>query len=142
MTEKTLPSVTIEIIPSFHDADPMNVVWHGNYSRYFERAREALFRAFEYGYAEMAASGYLYPIVNLEIKYRRPAKVETPILVTATLKEFENRVVVDYTLKDKATGTRLTTGRTVQLPVLAETGEAQLVAPKILFDKLGVTYPW
>ena len=42
---------------SFHDCDPMGVVWHGNYFRFFEVAREALLRSINYSYGEMAASG-------------------------------------------------------------------------------------
>ena len=30
---------------SFHDCDPMGVVWHGNYFRFFEIGREALLRS-------------------------------------------------------------------------------------------------
>ena len=32
----------IEVKPAFFDLDPMAVVWHGNYVKYFEHARSAL----------------------------------------------------------------------------------------------------
>jgi acyl-CoA thioester hydrolase len=40
----------VEITIPFHDVDMMGVVWHGNYFRYFEIAREALLNQFDYGY--------------------------------------------------------------------------------------------
>ena len=40
MTKTALTSVDI-VIP-FHDNDPMGIVWHGNYFKYFEMARDAL----------------------------------------------------------------------------------------------------
>ena len=30
---------TSEITVEFYDLDPMNVVWHGNYVKYLEKAR-------------------------------------------------------------------------------------------------------
>ena len=140
--ENGLPSASIEVLPSFHDADPMCVVWHGNYLRYFERAREELFRKIGYDYRAMTESGYMWPIVHVDIDYRGPMLVETPAIVTARFLEYENRVVVGYEVRDKASGKVLTRGRTIQMAVDARTHEGQLVSPRILFEKLGVEYPW
>lgn len=35
-------SITVEHTVAFHELDPMNVVWHGNYVNFFELARAAL----------------------------------------------------------------------------------------------------
>ena len=64
----------IELSPAFHDLDPMNVVWHGNYIKYLELARCALLQGFDYDYPQMHASGYLWPIVDLRTKYVRSAR--------------------------------------------------------------------
>ena len=55
---KTQISLKKELIinPSFHEVDPMGVVWHGNYLKFFEKAREALFKDLHFGYAEMKQS--------------------------------------------------------------------------------------
>ncbi len=37
--------VTVEHTVPFHDVDPLFVVWHGHYFKYFEYGREALMRA-------------------------------------------------------------------------------------------------
>ena len=54
----------VELTIPFHDVDMMGVAWHGNYFRYFEIAREALLNQFNYGYRQMKASGYLWPVVD------------------------------------------------------------------------------
>ena len=54
----------VELTIPFHDVDMMGVAWHGNYFRYFEIAREALLNQFDYGYRQMKASGYLWPVVD------------------------------------------------------------------------------
>jgi acyl-CoA thioester hydrolase len=46
----------IEVKPAFFDLDPMAVVWHGNYVKYFEYARSALLQKFDYDYVQMRES--------------------------------------------------------------------------------------
>ena len=65
----------IELSPAFHDLDPMDIVWHGNYVKYLEIARNALMAKFDYDYLQMRASGYAWPIVDLRMKLNI-AKVE------------------------------------------------------------------
>ena len=81
----------VEIEIPFHDCDPMNVVWHGNYPRYLEVARCELLRLFDYDYPQMHESGYAWPIVDMQIKYVASAVFTQKIKVAAHLKEYENR---------------------------------------------------
>ncbi|WP_115718764.1 acyl-CoA thioesterase [Gallaecimonas mangrovi] len=134
--------VTVEVQVPFHDLDPMQVAWHGNYLRYFEVARSALLDSFDYNYLEMEASGYVWPIVDLKVKYIRSATLNQHLLVTATLTEFQNRLGMRYEVRCKETGTRLTKAQSVQVAVDKNSGEMQFVSPKVLFDKLGEPWPY
>lgn len=129
----------VEITVPFHDADPMGVVWHGNYFRYFEVAREALLKQFGYGYREMAASGYVWPIVDTRVKYIAAVTFEQQIIVQAEVKEFENRLRIDYQIFDLLTGKRTTSGHTLQVAVHIESKEMCFVSPPVLFEKMGVS---
>lgn len=133
-TEYLKTSVDIEI--PFHDCDPMNVVWHGNYPRYFEVARCQLLRLFNYDYKDMVASGYMWPIVDMRLKYVGSATFMQAIIVSASLVEFEHRIKINYLITDKHTGKKLTKGYTVQAAVCIETQELQLESPPILMEKL------
>ena len=134
-------SHSIEITPAFHDLDLMHVVWHGNYIKYFERARCALLAKFDYDYPEMRDSGYAWPVIDLNVRYSRPITYGQIIIVTATISEWENRLKVSYRIHDKATGDVLTKGHTVQVAVDFHTHEMQFVSPDILFEKLGLPKP-
>jgi acyl-CoA thioester hydrolase len=131
-------SATVRITPSFHDCDPMGVVWHGNYFKFFERAREALFQEKHYGYAEMRESGYAWPVVDARVKYRRPLLVEQPVDVTVRLTEFENRLVFDYEIRAAAGGRVLTKGRTVHIACDVARGEGLMVTPAVFLEKFGL----
>lgn len=120
----------------FHDIDAMNVVWHGHYVKYFELARCALLRSFDYDYPQMQASGYFWPVVECHLKYVRPAIYEQRLRVEATLLEYENRIKIGYLVRDLSSGERLTKGHTIQVAVDAATRELQFVSPPILFAKL------
>lgn len=130
--------VHIEISVPFYDVDAMGVVWHGNYFRYFERAREALLQKFHYSYREMKDSGYVWPIIDTRVKYIASITFEQEIIVYAQLVECENRLKIKYKIEDKFTGKRLTTGYTIQVAVEEKNGDMCFTSPQILLDKLGV----
>lgn len=127
----------VEITVSFHDCDPMGVVWHGNYFRFFEVAREALLRSVNYSYSEMAASGYVWPVVDTHVKYRQPLRCEEVVRVAASISEYENRLRIDYVIRNAA-GQVTTKAHTLQVAVNAATQEMCFVSPDILFERLGV----
>ncbi|MBS6436929.1 MAG: thioesterase family protein [Pantoea sp.] len=132
-----LQAAEVAITVSFHDCDPMGVVWHGHYFRFFEKAREALLRQIGYGYAEMAASGYVWPVVDAQVKYRQPLRCEEVIRVSARITEYENRLRIDYEVKNAA-GQVATRAHTLQVAVHQATQEMCFVSPDVLLEKLGV----
>ncbi|WP_420839712.1 acyl-CoA thioesterase [Colwellia maritima] len=62
----------------------MRVVWHGNYVKYIEDARCQLLRKFNYDYNDMEDSGYVWPIVDMRLKYVQSAEFGNKIRVEAT----------------------------------------------------------
>lgn len=129
--------VTIKV--PFHDVDSMSIVWHGNYTKYFAAARCALLDELDYNYLQMAESGYSWPVIDLHIKYVKPAVFNQCILVEAKLLEYETRLKIGYLIKDAESGTRLTKGSTTQVAVDMSNNEMRLYSPQILLDKLGIT---
>ncbi|WP_305075408.1 acyl-CoA thioesterase [Propionivibrio sp.] len=129
-------TASIDVEVPFHDVDAMNVAWHGHYVKYFEIARCALLRRFDYDYPQMQASGYLWPIVECHLKYIRPALYGQTLRVRATLLEYENRIKIGYEISDIETGERLTKGYTTQVAVDATTRELQFVSPPIVFANI------
>ena len=128
----------IELSPAFHDLDPMDIVWHGNYAKYLEIARNALMAKFDYDYLQMRASGYAWPIVDLRMKYVGPVRYGQRIRIKASIVEWEYRLRVDYLVTCAETGARLHKASSVQVALSMETKEMCWVCPPVLFEKLGV----
>jgi len=130
-----------EVVVPFHDLDPLQVVWHGNYVKYFEIARSKLLQSIDYDYPQMRDSGYAWPVVELHVRYPRPLQYGQLVRVTATIAEFESRLRVRYAIRDPQSGQRLTHGHTVQIAVKMPEGEMCFASPAILYEKLGRPVP-
>ncbi|MFL6676846.1 MAG: acyl-CoA thioesterase [Burkholderiaceae bacterium] len=128
----------IEVVPPFFDIDSMDIVWHGHYVKYLELARCALLEKFDYGYLRMRESGYGWPIVDLRLKYVRPALFNRPLVVRAEIVEWENRLKFEYEIRDKATGEKVNSAMSIQVAVDLATREMQYVCPGVLWERLGV----
>ena len=132
-------SVETETQVQFYDLDPMEVVWHGHYVKYLEIARGALLDSIDYNYAQMRASGYLWPVIDLQLRYIASARFGTRLKLHAEIVEWENRLKIDYLISDAATGKRLTRASTTQVAVEIATGEMCFASPPVLFEKLKVS---
>jgi acyl-CoA thioester hydrolase len=131
-----LPREEIDVEVPFHDVDVMEVAWHGHYVKYLELARCRLLQAINYDYPQMRESGFFWPVVDLHLKYLRPARYGQRLHVTAEMVEYENRIKIEYVIRDVATRERLTTGYTLQVAVNAASGELQFASPRVLLEKL------
>jgi len=127
-------TATITIKAQFYDCDPMNVVWHGNYPQYFEQARCALLDLIDFNYRKMSLTDYIWPVVDMRIKYVRSIVFGQTISATASLAEYENRLCIDYVLRDAASEEIVTKGRTIQVAVHRVTGETAFESPAALLD--------
>ncbi|BAJ04070.1 acyl-CoA thioesterase [Shewanella violacea] len=139
-SNKSILTTELEILIPFHDVDSMGITWHGNYLRYFEMARCQLLDLFGYGYREMLASGYSWPIVDLRIKYVQPSTFDQKVKVIASLVEWENRMKINYQVRDLASNKRLTKGYTIQAAV-DNNNELCFVTPPIFRQKLAKFIP-
>jgi acyl-CoA thioester hydrolase len=74
-------SYRVEIRPLFGDVDAMNVVYYGNYLRFFELGRAELMRAGGGTYAYMEAQGLHLPVSKAEVNYLRPAYYDELLVV-------------------------------------------------------------
>lgn len=130
-----LAQAAVDVRIPFHDVDLLEVAWHGHYVRYFEVARCELFDAIDYNYLQMKASGYAWPVIELHVRYAKPAFFGDVVTVHARLVEIENRLKIDYEVRN-AEGVRLTRAYTVQVAVEMQTRAMCFVSPPVLAQKV------
>ena len=128
-------SSTVRVRVPFFDLDPAGVAWHGRYFQYFELARCELLELVGYSYEEMMGSGILWPIADTSVRYLQPLVLNQDVLVTAYLREWEMRIVIDYRIEDGA-GTLFTRASTTQVPVDADSLDLLLGSPDFFVENV------
>ena len=121
----------------FYDVDPMGVVWHGNYVKYFEEARCGLLRSIGTNYAALTDEDILLPVVSLEIKYMRPCLFGQELAIEVSADQDNvNFLVLHYLVRDQATGERLCKATTRQAAVDNATKKLLFEIPASLRERL------
>lgn len=120
----------IEMSVPFHDLDPLQVVWHGNYLKYFDRARFALFDHCGIDlHAYSRSSGFLFPVTRTSTKHIRPLRYRDRFVVHTAVREAHIRIVLDFEIRLVADGTVTTRGRGEQVAVTFPGDELLLQIP-------------
>jgi len=120
----------------FFDVDSMNVVWHGHYVKYLELARCQLLDDIGFNYQDMECHGYMFPIIDLQIKYIAPIKFREKVEVVATLVEWELCLKIKYLIRSSLSKKRITKASTTQVAVNSDTGEMLMGSPSELIQKV------
>lgn len=114
----------------FFDVDSMDIMWHGYYVKYLEMARCAFLEEIHYTYDVMRTQGYAWPIVQLNVKYVKPARFRQKIRVDVALVEYESSIRVDYVIRAIDSGEKLTIASTTQVAVSINNQEMQFTTPQ------------
>lgn len=101
----------------FSEVDSMRVVWHGEYVRYFEDGREEFGRRYVgLGYADIEKSGYLAPIVDLQLQFKKPLRVnDVAEIETRYIDGEAAKICFEYTIRRLSDNEVVATGSTMQV---------------------------
>lgn len=89
----------------YADTDRSQVVYHANYLKYFELGRASLMREAAYPYKEIEASGYIYPIIEIGVKYFTPIAYDDQIFIHTQPGELERvRLQFEYIITQVESG--------------------------------------
>jgi acyl-CoA thioester hydrolase len=123
-------SAVVRFTVPFCDVDAMQVVWHGNYFKYFDAARDRLLCDAGIDlYRSVENYGVVFPITRTQTKHIRPLRVRDEIDCKAILVEYECRLVFDFELRNLATGELCAKARTEQAAVRIAEGMLELRLP-------------
>lgn len=83
----------------YADTDQMGVMHHGSYVKYLEVARTELMRSCGMPYKEMEKAGVMSPILDLNIKYIKPALYDEVLTIQTWISKIKgSRIVFDYSI--------------------------------------------
>ena len=120
----------VEVLVRFNEADPLGIVWHGHYIRYFEDGREAFGNKYGVGYLDFYKNGFIVPIVSIKCDYKRSLRYGDRVIVeTRFLPTEAAKMNFNYFLYNAATDELVATGSSVQVFLDKEKSELQLINP-------------
>ena len=129
LTERT------EILVRFNEADPLGIVWHGHYIRYFEDGREAFGNMHGIGYLEVYKLGFVIPVVSVQCDFKRSLRYGDRVIVeTKYIPTEAAKIKFTYRLFNAATGQVVATGSSVQVFLSKDDSVLQLANPPFFED--------
>lgn len=132
---KMYESIT-QVRVRYAETDQMNVVYYGNYAQYFEVGRVESIRQLGYTYKDMEASGVIMPVVELHVRYLRPATYDDLLTIKTQVRELPtNHQIEFYQEVYNEEGKMLTSGK-VTLYFLELTTRRKTNMPEVLREKL------
>jgi len=129
LKENILVSNT-EVLVRFNEADPLGIVWHGHYIRYFEDGREDFGKRYGIGYLDLYNNGMVIPVVQVNCSFKKPLRYGNTVMVeTSFIPCDAAKIQFNYRLFNKDTQELVATGSTVQVFLDKEHSVLQLLNP-------------
>lgn len=103
----------------YAETDMMGVVYHGSYLPWFEIGRTTLLKEQGLSYRQLESEGFFLPVLEIAVKYLRPALYDDLITIVTTMDEKPTlRIRLSY--KVLRGETLLASGQTVHAFIDAE----------------------
>lgn len=131
-------SCEVRLRVPFHDLDPLNMVWHGNYLKYFDVARMALFDKcgidlFEY----FERTSYLFPVIKTTTKHVISLRHRDEFICRAAVLEARIKIVMDFEIRRAGSTEICAKGRSEQVAVKHPEMEMSFEIPEDIRKALG-----
>jgi acyl-CoA thioester hydrolase len=72
---------------SYAETDKMGYLYYGRYAEYYETGRVEALRALGFVYREMEENGLIMPVVDMRIRYRKPAFYDDLLEIKTSIPE-------------------------------------------------------
>ena len=113
----------------FSEIDSMQIVWHGEYVRYFEDGRESFGKNYGLGLMDIYSEGYMVPIVELNCQFKQSLSFgEEVIIETRYISCEAAKIKFEYVLYRATDNNIVATGSTTQV-FLNTNRELELATP-------------
>jgi acyl-CoA thioester hydrolase len=124
-----------EIAVRFNEADPLGIVWHGHYIRYFEDGREAFGNSHGLSYLDFYRQGFIVPVVKVDCDYKRSLRYGDRVLIESRFIPCDAaKIIFNYSLFNAETGELVAKGSSLQVFLDKVTSTLQLTNPPF-FDE-------
>lgn len=126
----------ISRIKIYHsDTDCYNVVWHGAYAKWMEAGRVEFSEKIGIKFSELEKMHIQMPVVELNIRYKHPAKLFDELEIKTTLKELKKTsLTFEHVITNINTGVAILTASST-IVTTDTNGKLFRTIPEYLYNK-------
>ena len=127
---------TQEIRILYSDTDSYGVVWHGAYTKWFEAARVGLVEDLGLPLEELENSGIVFPVVEMNIRYKSSAKMNERIIIKTKISELKPlSVTFEHKVYEQKTNALRVIAYTTIVVIDTKTGKMLRKMPEDMYNK-------
>ena len=127
-------SSVCEVKVRFNEVDSLGIIWHGHYLRFLEDGREHFGKEFGLGYLDFYESGFIVPIVDLNIEYKLPVTYGDSLIIhTHYIDQAAAKLVFEYDIYRASDEMLVATAKTIQV-FLTLDKQLYITIPPIMED--------
>lgn len=119
----------------YAETDKMGYVYYGNYATYYEVGRVESLRQLGLSYKEMEDNGIMLPVLDLSIKYIKPAFYDDLLTIKTIVKEIPGMRIHFYYEVYNESGMLLNKAETTLVFINMNTNKPCL-APEFFIEKI------
>ena len=132
MGEEVILKSSKEIEVRFNELDPLGIVWHGNYIKYFEIGREDFGVKHGICYTDLKREKIATPVVSVHCDFKRYVKYgEKLIIETQLINDPAAKIILEYQIFRPENRELVAEGKTVQVYTDIE-GNLLLILPDFI----------
>lgn len=125
-----------EIRVLYSDTDSYGVVWHGSYTKWFEAARVGFVEQMGLPLEELESNNILFPVVEMNIRYKSSAKMNERIIIKTRVKEVKPvSITFEHNVYEKNTNILRVSAYTTIVVINSQTGKLYRRMPEDLYEK-------
>jgi acyl-CoA thioester hydrolase len=105
-----------EIEVRFNELDPLGIVWHGNYIKYFEDGRENFGQKYGISYNDLKREKIVAPIVSVKCDYKKFVRYGEKLIIETTYSDnLAAKFVLEYSIFRQSNNDLVAKGQTIQV---------------------------
>jgi acyl-CoA thioester hydrolase len=132
MREEVILKSSKEIEVRFNELDPLGIVWHGNYIKYFEIGREDFGVKYGVCYTDLKREKIATPVVSVKCDFKRYVKYGDKLIIeTQLINDPAAKIILKYKIYRSDSKELVAEGSTIQVFTDIE-GNLLLILPEFI----------
>jgi len=134
---RRLHEISVDLEVPFHDVDPMGIVWHGHYYRYFDAARTQLLRSCGLDAGKLIGGKYVFMVAESRCRHLFPLRYGERFRVAAWFRDVEHRLKISFEVINLDHDRRSARGHTT-IVCVDDDGQLLWKTPSAILERIRV----